>query len=193
MMENSSSKGLWLKLLAVFAIELMILTVIMLITMKIISVVTRATVITNDTYLYLFSGISFIAGIIISLISTLILLKYHREKLGIILLCMVLIQVPVFFMLHVSAISYINQTMDLLKSDKYLKEIFYDKYAISAIVFGYSYDEWKEEMIKEVEGFIPTMKEYEKTINVVFATSNVLGTGLGCLLGRKKPSELSSQ
>ncbi len=112
--------------------------------------------------------------------------KVYKDNVGKITVCMLIVQVFVCIIMTISGYQYVDQTINLLKEEENLESVFYDEYAIKGLVWGYNYDEWKQEYIKWIDKQKDTFNSY----SILAVACHTIGAAMGivttCAIFKRK-------
>jgi len=164
-MEKMTNKKLFIRILCFGILEIFIFAISMSMFLAVFFKCNIIELFNNDSYLYLFEIASLVLGIIISAVLEIIIFKNCNNKNAICMVSLLIIQILVFYLLYISSQNIIDNTIELLNSDKYLKEIYSDN---NFFMYGLSYYSWKSEFLKEVDDLISLMRESAKMNCILF-------------------------
>ena len=175
MTDNGNKKSILLKFVLFSIAEVLLYAIIMLVITFSLSKINNLAYISDNTYVNIFIVVSAALGLVTSFILIRKIFKRKNTNTGLYLIFMVIVHALIFWILYISGLDYINRIVELLNSDGYLHDIFYNEYFYESIIFRISYDEWKNVIIDQINSFIPQMKQYAKTLSFIFVCSSYVG------------------
>lgn len=125
----------------------------------------------------IFITVLYISSFIIGLVSTFFIVKIllkqvHKSSSLKLTVGMFIIQILIFIVMIISGYQYVNQTVELLKEEEEaLESVFYDEYAIKAIVLGFDYEEWKIDYIKVLNESKSVWRKYAFITSSIYSIS----------------------
>ena len=183
-MENKNTSKLYLHVLFVCGIQVVIFCFSLLFVVGIVNNLFSYDLITEGSMKYVYEIASFIVGIVSTLVPILLLAKKNEERLKVFVILILLLQIIIFIMVYYSLIDFANRIIDAMRSEEYIKELYYDEYAYKAILFRVNYDTFKEEFVKAIASYETILKEIMVIISRLYSLGSIVGIVVSTIISR---------
>lgn len=186
--ENEQLKGSIVKQVFLAGIlEIVIAYILIVFELGIMNIINEIISLKNDVLVMVLYISSFIIGLVSTFFIVKILFKkVYKNNVGKIAICMLVAQVLVFIIMTISGYQYVNQTIELLKEEETLESVFYDEYVMQSLLFGYNYDEWKQEYVKMIDEQKDTFNSYCVYTSACHIAGDVMGIVIICVIFKNK-------
>ena len=164
--------------LGVGIVEIVVAVFLMLLELGIMRTINEFVTIKDDVFM----TVTYISSLVFGLVGTFFIAK------------MLLKQVYKNNSFKLTVSMFIDQTFESLKVEESLKSVFYDKYAIEAIVWGFDYEEWKVDYIKALDELKNVWRKNVFIISSIYSISGFFGyTMAGIVLRNKNKDEINEK
>lgn len=181
--------------LGVGIVEIVAAVLLMLLELGIMRTINEFVTIKDDGFM----TVTYISSLVFGLVGTFFIAKmllkqvYKNNSLKL-TVSMFIAQILVFIVMSISGCQIIDQTVESLKEEESLKSVFYDKYAIEAIVWGFGYEEWKVDYIKALDELKNVWRKNVFIISSIYSISGFFGyTMAGIVLRNKNKDEINEK
>ncbi len=172
-------------------IEIVVAYFLMIFELGVMNTINKFVSLKDDIFITVLYISSFIIGLVSTFFIVKILLKQvYRNSSPKLTVGMFIIQILVFIVMIISAYQYVNQTVELLKEEEALESVFYDEYAIKAIVWGFDYEEWKIDYIKMLNESKSVWRKYAFITISIYSISGFVGYIMARVVLRNKNKDI---
>lgn len=167
-------------------IEIVVAYFLMMLELGVMKTINKFISLKEDIFITILYISSFIIGLVSTFFIVKILLKQvHKSSSLKLTVGMFIIQILIFIVMIISGYQYVNQTVELLKEEEALESVFYDEYAIKALVLGFDYEEWKIDYIKVLNESKSVWRKYAFITSSIYSISGFLGYIMARIVLRK--------